>query len=97
MLEVTKRFFPFTKSILIQYKLHPMQFLKEHLPGNYCNWQTPIKHDKLTSSPNRRRFDPANGNQLLYIINFFGFSVGQLSIDDGLRIESLIAVGFPWN
>jgi hypothetical protein len=31
----------------------------------------------------------------LYIINFFGSLVGKLSMDDGLRIESLIAVGLP--
>jgi hypothetical protein len=72
-----------------------MQFLKEHLSGDHYNWQTEIKHEKLTSAPDRRRFDPANGNQLLYIINFFGVSIGKLSIDDGLRIESLIAVGLP--
>jgi len=72
-----------------------MLFLKEHLSGIHYNWQTEIKHEKLTSPPDRRRFDPVNGNQILYIINFFGSLVGKLSMDDGLRIESLIAVGLP--
>lgn len=57
-----------------------MQFLKEHLSGNHYNWKIKIKHEKLTNTPDRRRFDPANGNQLLYMINFFGVSVGKLSI-----------------
>ena len=72
-----------------------MVFLREHLIGGHYNWQTEIKHGKLTNTPDRRRFDPANGNQLLYMINFFGVSIGKLSMDDGLRIESLIAVGLP--
>jgi hypothetical protein len=68
---------------------------KEHFTGGHYNWQTEIKHENLTSLPDRRRFDPANGNQLLYIINFFGASVGKMSINDGQKIESLIAIGLP--
>lgn len=69
-----------------------MQFLKENLLGNHYDWQTEVKHDKLTSDPDRRPFDPVNGNQLLYMINYFGIAIGKLSIADGLRIESLISV-----
>jgi len=72
-----------------------MLFLKEHLAGDHYNWQTEIKHEKLTSAPDRRRFDPLNGNQLLYIINFFGIDVGKLSMADGLKIESLVGIELP--
>ncbi len=33
--------------------------------------------------------------QILYIINFFGYSVGNLTIDDGRRIEDLIIKQLP--
>lgn len=72
-----------------------MVFSKEHLKRNHYTWQMEIKHTDLTRAPDRRRFYPLNGNQLLYIINFFGISVGKLSVDDGVKMENLLAVGLP--
>jgi hypothetical protein len=67
-----------------------MLFLKEHLRSNHYDWSTGIQDNEVLRTPDRRRFDRLNGNQLLYLINSFGHSIGKLTIDDGLRIENLI-------
>lgn len=45
--------------------------------------------------PGRRLFDPFNGNQVLYIINFFGKSLGKLTMTDGQKLEELIIRQLP--
>ena len=72
-----------------------MLFLKEHLTCNHYDWSTKIQHKEVMSAPDRRRFDRLNGNQLLYLINSFGHSIGKLTIDDGQRIENLIMKELP--
>jgi hypothetical protein len=71
-----------------------MLFLKEHLVSHHYDWTTESRH-KIIASPDRRLFDRSNGNQILYLINFFGYSVGNLTINDGQRIESLIIKELP--
>ena len=71
-----------------------MLFLKEHLVSHHYDWTTESMH-KIIASPDRRLFDRSNGNQILYLINFFGYSVGNLTINDGQRIESLIIKELP--
>jgi len=71
-----------------------MLFLKEHLVSHHYDWTTESRH-KTIASPDRRLFDRSNGNQILYLINFFGYSVGNLTINDGQRIESLIIKELP--
>jgi hypothetical protein len=47
------------------------------------------------SVPDRRIFDRLNGNQILYLINYFGHSIGKLTIEFGQRIENLISKELP--
>ncbi|WP_315814601.1 hypothetical protein [Paraflavitalea speifideaquila] len=49
-----------------------MSFLKEHLAGNHYHWLIATANAAFTGSPGRRIFDPFNGLQVLYIINYFG-------------------------
>jgi hypothetical protein len=72
-----------------------MQFTKEHLLNNHYNWSAKTPHNAVPETPDRRFFDRQNGNQILYIINFFGHSVGNLTIVDGQRIEALISNELP--
>lgn len=72
-----------------------MQFTKEHLVTTYYDWSKQTMHHVTTDEPDRRLFDPLNGNQILYLINFFGHSVGNLSIVDGQRVEYLIMNELP--
>lgn len=71
-----------------------MLFLKEHLISNHYSWTTETRHE-ITNTPDRRLFDRSNGNQILYLINFFGYSIGNLTVDDGQKIESLIIKELP--
>ena len=72
-----------------------MVFLKEHLKGNHYDWSKQINHEDLMETPDRRAFDAANGNQVVYLINFFGSSVGKLTMEDGQRLEKLIREALP--
>jgi hypothetical protein len=72
-----------------------MLFLKEHLVNDHYTWpdtKTDVNHMK---EPSRRLFDRANGNHILYIINYFGQSIGKQSISSGRRIEELILNQLP--
>jgi hypothetical protein len=72
-----------------------MIFLKEHLRKSHYEWAVGTKHSTENNEPDRRLFDRLNGNQVLFIINCFGRSLGKLSVTDGLRIEELISSQLP--
>ena len=71
-----------------------MLFTKEHLMSNDYNWSTRINYE-LTRLPDRRAFDAKNGDQLIYLINSFGNSIGKLSALDGQKLERLIKQSLP--
>ena len=71
-----------------------MDFLEEHLNGKNYTWQANDKSSVLTQ-PDRRIFDRYSGNQILHMINFFGTSVGELTIHDGQKIEDIILRELP--
>jgi hypothetical protein len=74
-----------------------MLFLKEHLICRHYNWSTESGGWKYSGEPGRRLFDPFNGHQVLYIINFFGTSIGNLSMNQGHKLEDLIIRQLPEN
>ena len=74
-----------------------MEFLKKHLLSNHYNWETNSNHSEYTSDPDRRLFDRLNGNQVLFIINYFGKSLGMLTLIDGRKLEELIVTQLPQN
>ncbi|THU32522.1 hypothetical protein FAM09_27415 [Niastella caeni] len=74
-----------------------MLFLKEHLKGNEYNWKNNAIHSFYATEPDRRLFDRLNGNQMLFIINYFGKSLGRLTLRDGQKIEDLILTQMPEN
>ena len=67
-----------------------MFFFKEHLIGKDYEWPE-NKSTAIKTTPGSQLFDPLNGNHLLYMINFFGTSVGSFSIDDGQKVEKFIS------
>jgi hypothetical protein len=72
-----------------------MEFTKDHLINKHYDWSTETRLNVISGSPDRRLFDRFNGNQILYLINSFGQSVGNITIDDGQRIEDLISKELP--
>lgn len=72
-----------------------MTFLKEHLRKNHYNWAYQLNHSLENNEPDRRFFNPFNGYQMLFIINYFGKSIGKLTISDALKLEELISTQLP--
>ncbi|MDB5230822.1 MAG: hypothetical protein JWN76_1627 [Chitinophagaceae bacterium] len=72
-----------------------MFFEKEHLTGSNYDWHEDYNPAKFAGTPDRRLFDRFDGNQLLYMINSFGESIGNLTVDDGQRIEKMILTELP--
>ena len=72
-----------------------MVFLKEHLVNDHYTWPHIEGDVRKMNEPSRRLFDRANGNHILYIINYFGQSIGKQSISFGRDIEELILNQLP--
>lgn len=72
-----------------------MQFLKEHLIGSNYNWLSDINAALFSGEPRRRLFDRLNGDQVLYMINFFAESIGNFSVQHGQKLEALISTQLP--
>ncbi|WP_276483435.1 hypothetical protein [Paraflavitalea pollutisoli] len=70
-----------------------MKYLKEHLVHAY-NWSGPGAIS-FAGAPSRRRFDPDNGEQLLFIINCFYESIGLTAPEIGQQLERLINTQLP--
>jgi len=71
-----------------------MDFLEEHLNGKNYTWPLNDTGFVLTQ-PDRRIFNRDSGNQVLHMINFFGTSVGELTVNNGQKIEDLILNEVP--
>jgi hypothetical protein len=72
-----------------------MIFLKEHLRKRNYEWAVARNHSKENNEPDRRIFDRFNGYQVLFLINYFGRSVGNLSFTEGIKLEELISTSLP--
>lgn len=72
-----------------------MIFLKEHLRNNNYKWEIGLNHSAQNNEPDRRIFNRFNGYQVLFIINYFGTSLGKMTFTDGLQIEELISSQLP--
>jgi hypothetical protein len=72
-----------------------MIFLKEHLKNDHYSWTEGLNHSIFNNEPDRRIFDRFNGDQVLFIINYFGKLVGKLTLNDGRKMEELISTQLP--
>jgi hypothetical protein len=72
-----------------------MLFQKEHLQSDQYRWDNTASHSLYASEPDRRIFDRSNGNQVLFLINCFGKSLGRMTLRDGHKIEELILTQLP--
>jgi hypothetical protein len=74
-----------------------MPFLKEDLANQHYNWSGEKNKINFTGQPSRRLFDRFNGEQVLFIINFYGSLADQFTIDEGRIIEDRILNQLPMN
>ena len=64
-----------------------MFFQKQDLEGTNYIWLEEGSKNVFTGQPSRRSFDPFNGDQVLFLINFYGSLYGQETLRDGKAIE----------
>lgn len=71
-----------------------MHFQKQDLEGEYYNWEDDSK-SLYTGQPTRRNFDRYNGNQILFLINFYGSLSERFTITEGVEMERRILFDMP--
>jgi hypothetical protein len=71
-----------------------MHFQKEDLEGNHYQW-TEVEKSIFIGQPSRRVFDKLNGNQVLFLINFFGELSDRFTLQEGKIIEQKIIWELP--
>lgn len=73
-----------------------MHFQKQDLVSNHYHWSAE-KKDLFTGQPSRRLFDRYNGNQVLFLINFYGGMSDRFTLQEGKQIEQKILHDLPEN
>lgn len=72
-----------------------MPFLKEDLVGQHYDWSNSVSPSAFTGQPSRRFFDKFNGNQVLFILNFYESTTDKFSLEDARKVEELIKHYLP--
>jgi hypothetical protein len=72
-----------------------MHFQKQDLAGQDYYWNNDPTNELYQGQPSRRMFDRFNGNQVLFIINFYGSLVEGFTSDDGRAIEDQLLHHLP--
>jgi hypothetical protein len=74
-----------------------MYFKKEDMAGTHYTWSTDDKKQVFNGQPSRRAFDRFNGDQVLFLINFYGSTLEEFSVQDGRALENDILNRLPTN
>jgi len=72
-----------------------MIFLKKDLVQVHYNWNNNDNIFVYDGRPSRRSFDRYNGEQVLFIINSYGATSLNFTIEEGRKIEEVIANNLP--
>ena len=72
-----------------------MHFLKHDLVGTDYTWLNEGAENIFVGQPTRRAFNPFNGDQVLFMINFYGSLSDQTTISEGRKIEYDITNHLP--
>jgi hypothetical protein len=74
-----------------------MQYLKHDMEFTHYRW---IEGDEsaslFTGEPSRRTFDPFNGKQVLFLINYCMSLIGKYSVETARILECRIAYKLPF-
>lgn len=74
-----------------------MEFVRADLGFEHYRWDTEEQPANLVyqGEPARRVFDPFNGNQVLFLINYYGAAVGGLTVSQARLVERKLAYQLP--
>lgn len=62
---------------------------------SHYNWDSKKVIAMFTGQPSRRQFDRFNGDQVLFIINFYGSVSDKTSLKEGREMEEMIFSKLP--
>lgn len=71
-----------------------MHFQKEDLEGTRYSW-SPGDQNTFLGQPGHRSFNRYDGDQVLFIINFYGSVADRFTITEGKKIEYAISHHLP--
>jgi len=74
-----------------------MYFKKEDMAGAHYTWSANDRNQVFTGQPSRKSFDRFNGDQVLFLINFYGSMLMEFSVQDGRVLEQDILKQLPIN
>jgi hypothetical protein len=72
-----------------------MLFQKHDMEGTHYNWQVAEEKDVFMGQPSRRTFDKYNGNQVLFLINFYATLSERFTLREARIIENKIFLELP--
>lgn len=72
-----------------------MPFLKEDMNGRNYNWPDEGAATVFSGTPSRRLFDRFNGNQVLFLINYFGTLSERFSNEEARKLEDMLTNDLP--
>jgi hypothetical protein len=72
-----------------------MHFQKQDMEGTHYNWPNDGEKILYIGQPSRRSFDPFNGNQVLFLINFYGSLSDRFTVKEGKEIEKQLLHHLP--
>lgn len=70
-----------------------MHFQKQDLVGTHYTWNK--VEPSFSDQPSRRSFDKNNGDQVLFLINYYASLAGRSSLCEGRIIEQTITRDLP--
>jgi hypothetical protein len=73
-----------------------MQFKRQDMEATHYTWSETTDDTVFSGQPSRRLFDRFNGNQVLFIINFYGSQSERFTPEDGRAIEYDISNHLPF-
>ena len=82
------------ESTILQTLKVDMLFQKQDMNGTHYTWTNDGKH-VFIGQPSRRIFDSLNGDQVLFLINFYGSLSEKFTIQEGRKIEYEISNHLP--
>jgi len=71
-----------------------MDFQRQDLEGTHYYWDRD-ENDVFNGQPSRRAFDVFNGNQVLFVINFYGSESENFTVQDAKNVEQRILHELP--
>ena len=64
-----------------------MHFQKQDMEGTHYKWMDEDEKHIFMGQPTRRLFDRFNGNQVLFLINFYSSLADRFSLEEARKIE----------